>query len=858
MSIFQSISFKKLLLLISFALIYYVDAIPVTFKVDMRGRNISSSSVHVAGNFQSVAGLGNDWDPASTKLNDAEGDSIYSITIDIPPGNYEYKFINGSSWGLEENPQGDCITASNRNRTVTIGEVELVLPAVPFNGCIGRVTLSINMSNETISSEGIHVMGNFQKAIGLAENWDPATLKLEDLNKDNTFETTFNIPYGEYEYVFVNGKNATDAEVLQLDCSIEGENNTNSRIMNVTEGGDDPKVYCFGTCEVCDPNNVSNFSTYWWNDAVFYEMFIRSFYDSDGDGIGDFKGAIEKLDYLNDGNPETETDLGITAIWLMPMMESPSYHGYDVTNYYKTEPDYGSMEDFEAFLDAAHERGIKVIIDLVLNHSSSEHEWFIQSNNNDAKYRDWYIWSETDPDKTGPWGQKLWHQKTDDFYYGIFWSEMPDLNYTNQEVKEEMYKVADFWLDKGVDGYRLDAIKYLIEDGDVVENTEETFTLLEDFSTVFKTKNPQSFSIGEAWTNTSKIIPYVQNNRMDACFDFDLAGSILDAVNNQDPVKIEQQMKTIQKSYPILQYGTFLTNHDMDRVYNQIGSNEDKMKLAASLYLTLPGVPFIYYGEEIKMVGTGAHENIRRPMQWSNESNAGFSTVAPWYGIGSGYLTNNVKAMEADPASLLNHYKKLVHIRTKLKALQRGNYINLNYDDEKGYHFIRIHSDEAVIVSANTGTNSSSPVLSLASSTLPTGNYFVTDVYNNQAMGSIEINNNGGFENWQPFSNSISSRTARILSITKDNPLSVINNTAPQYDFTIAPNPTEQVFSIYLETIQPSQKQIEIISPQGKLLYSKKTAQNSLQINTREWSSGIYFVKVSYKNKSQTKRLVIR
>ncbi len=240
---------------------------------------------------------------------------------------------------------------------------------------------------------------------------------------------------------------------------------------------------------------------------------------------------IEKLDYLNDGDSTTSHDLGITGIWLMPMMKSPSYHGYDVTDYNAVEPDYGTMEDFENFLDAAHERGIKVIIDLVLNHASSQHTWFSQSANNSGGYREWFRWSATNPGTIGPWGQTVWHPAAGNFFYGLFWNGMPDLNYRHTPVKDEMFDVVDFWLDKNVDGYRLDAIKYLIEDGEVLENTPETFALIEEYHDVTKASNPEAFSIGEVWSSTESIIPYVQNERLDACFEFGLAGAVIDAVN---------------------------------------------------------------------------------------------------------------------------------------------------------------------------------------------------------------------------------------------------------------------------------------------------------------------------------------
>jgi alpha-amylase len=362
--------------------------------------------------------------------------------------------------------------------------------------------------------------------------------------------------------------------------------------------------------------------------VVFYEVFIRSFYDKVGnDGIGDFRGLIDKLDYLNDGDPNTDTDLGIGALWLMPMMKSPSYHGYDITDYYATEPDYGTMEDFEELLAACHARGIKVIIDHVLNHTSTQHPWFQQSAANQNNFRDWYVWSNTNPGITGPWGQNVWHSHSSGFYYGLFWGGMPDLNYRNEAVKNEMFDASDFWLEKGVDGFRLDAIKYLVEDGNQLENTPETFTLIEEFSERFKAAQEESFTIGEVWSSTSTVVPYVTGNKLDACFDFDLAESILSGVNNRVASGIKNQIENVVASYPGQRYGTFLTNHDINRVMDIFQNDVEKMKSASAIYLTLPGIPFVYYGEEIGMRGSGPDEEKRKPMQWNTSTNAGFSTA---------------------------------------------------------------------------------------------------------------------------------------------------------------------------------------------------------------------------------------
>lgn len=850
---------RKSILLIGFLYSLSISAqtVSVTFQVDMSNETISSSGVHIAGNFQSAAGLGSDWNPGSTPLSDTNGDEVYEITVLLPSGAYEYKFINGNAWGTDENPPSECSIGNTNNRGVSIGNTDLVLPPVPFNSCIGSVKFAINMRGQTISPDGVHVMGNFQEAAGFTQNWDASSIQLEDVNADNTYEIELTLPAGDYEYLFVNGNETVAAEVLPSDCAVLGNNNTNNRTISVGDGAADLPTYCFNTCEECDPYLSTDFATHWWNDAVFYEIFVRSFYDSDGDGVGDFQGIIEKLDYLNDGNPDTKTDLGVTALWLMPMMESPSYHGYDVTNYYETEPDYGTMEDFEELLEAAHTRGIKVIIDYVMNHTSRQHPWFTQSADNETDYRDWYVWSDENPGFLGPWGQGVWHGNGGDYYYGLFWGGMPDLNYNHPPVKEEMFNIANFWLDKGVDGFRLDAIKYLVEDGTVLENTPETFSLLEEFNDEYTANNAEAFTIGEVWSSTNSIIPYVQNERLDVCFDFDLANDILSAVNSGNATSIQQQMQEMQAAYPALQYGTFLTNHDMDRAYNRVSSNAEKMKLAASMYLTLPGIPFLYYGEEVSMTGTGPHENIRRPMQWSDEAHAGFSSTSPWNGVGANYTTNNVAIMEANSNSLLNHYKKLIHIRHEQVALRRGNYLNVENGESKVMSFARTYDNEGVIVVSNLGTSATNPSLNLAVSNLTEGLYFVTDLYHDEALGTVSINENGGFENWQFSSAGLDGRTTSILLISEDNPVSVAAIPLLDFDFDVFPNPTSGQTEIYWEGKDAQEATVSILSASGLKLYEGKMTGQSLTISTNNWAKGLYFIKITIDGGMRMKRLVV-
>jgi glycosidase len=273
----------------------------------------------------------------------------------------------------------------------------------------------------------------------------------------------------------------------------------------------------------------------WRRGAVCYEIFVRSFYDSDGDGVGDLNGLIQKLDYINDGDPDSQRDLGARCIWLMPVTQSPSYHGYDVTNYYHVERDYGTNDDFKRLIGEAHRRGIRVLVDLVLNHASSEHPYFKDALlNPGSPYRDWFVWSVTDPGIQGPWGQQVWHRAPgrEEYYYGLFWGGMPDLNYETPAVRTEAQELATFWLmEMGADGFRLDAIKHLVEEdyGRVAEHVPATHEFLREFAAHIRRVAPDAFTIGEVWDSIGAMLPYYPD-QLDAYFAFEASDAILESV----------------------------------------------------------------------------------------------------------------------------------------------------------------------------------------------------------------------------------------------------------------------------------------------------------------------------------------
>ena len=480
----------------------------------------------------------------------------------------------------------------------------------------------------------------------------------------------------------------------------------------------------------------------WWKDAVFYEIFVRSFYDSNGDGIGDFNGITQKLDYLK--------SLGITALWLMPIYPSPSYHGYDVTDYFSVNPQYGTMDDFKNLLSQAHMRGIHIILDMVLNHTSDQNPWFINSNNNVAPYRDWYIWSDTNPGYLGPLGT-AWFAGKQGYYYGIFGASMPDLNYRNPAVTNEVDKIAAFWLkDTGVDGFRLDAINYLIEEGQKQINTQSTHNWLKGFYTTYKADNPDAFTVGEVFGSDATLAATYIGNQMDMVFNFEMASGFINSANGQTNSAIDSALTFAKQSMPSWQFATFLTNHDQARTMSTLNSSVDKAKLAAFLLLTSPGTPFIYYGEEIGMEGDKPDPDIRRPMQWTAGANAGFTTGTPWEGLGPNFQTANVAVESTEPGSLLAFYKNLIAVRANNPVLRSGALTILSTGDAGVYASLRYDNNNLFLILANlTGQPISDYALGGGDPTIANGIYHPTSIFGSGTFSSGTVSA-GKFSNYQP------------------------------------------------------------------------------------------------------------
>jgi glycosidase len=454
----------------------------------------------------------------------------------------------------------------------------------------------------------------------------------------------------------------------------------------------------------------------WWREAVFYEVFVRSFKDSNGDGQGDLRGLIQKLDYLNDGDPATTTDLGVDALWLMPVFASPSYHGYDTTDYEAVQADYGTPDDFRTLIVEAHRRGIKVIVDLVLNHTAASHPWFrAAARSSTDPRRDWYVWSPTALDWTQPWNasQTTWYPAGTGFYYGVFWSGMPDLNWKNPEVAAEAARLARLWLDRGVDGFRLDAVRYLVEDGPGQQaDRPGTHAAWKAFAAAVRAHDPSAALVGEAWADTLTISDYYGDvtavpggDELPLLFDFPLAAQLVGGVTGGSAEGIDATLRDVLATYPAgATDAPFLTNHDQVRLATAVGGGDARLKLAAALLLTLPGAPFLYYGEEIGMQnGTdGNDESKRTPMAWDAAAPGnGFTTGTPWYGFAPGAGAANVASQGRDPDSLLSRYRQLIRLRQASPALRRGALGPLTTGSPALLAFTRTVPGETVLVVHN-------------------------------------------------------------------------------------------------------------------------------------------------------------
>lgn len=443
-------------------------------------------------------------------------------------------------------------------------------------------------------------------------------------------------------------------------------------------------------------------------EGVYYEIFVRSFADSDGDGIGDLKGITNKLDYLK--------NLGIDGIWLTPILESPSYHGYDVTDYKKIKQEYGTEEDLKQLIKEAHKRDMKVIMDFVINHTSSQHTWFQSASTDaDSEYKNYYRWvkksDSTDFDRfvKSSWGTRVWHKSGDEYYYGIFDASMPDLNYNNEKVREEIKDAAKKWLELGLDGFRLDAALHIygIHEFEQMEDPEAAnIQWWNEFACACEEVNPDVYLVGEAWDGSKPLAEYTQP--FDTKFDFTLAQDLMEAIKQEEAVEtsfdtsLAEYLQEIEDTYEKNSGGAYLdgvfaTNHDQDRIMSQV-NDETKAKLMANVYLTLPGNPFIYYGEELGMYGEGEDEHKREPFLWSESGTKGDTS---WEENTQNKTLASLEEQKKQPDSMYRHYKKLLQVRKEHAALQQGKYEVYHTENTEILGFYRKNEQEKLLVLHN-------------------------------------------------------------------------------------------------------------------------------------------------------------
>ena len=407
--------------------------------------------------------------------------------------------------------------------------------------------------------------------------------------------------------------------------------------------------------------------------GVYYEIFVRSFADSNGDGVGDLNGITARLDYLK--------WLGGSGLWLTPIYPATSYHGYDVTDYFAVNPQFGTLSDFHRLLREAHARGIKVLIDMVLNHTSDRNPWFERALDPKSPYHDWYTWAGKGADLAAQSsvGAPAWHPRDGQYYLGDFSDSMPDLNYDSPAVRREMLKVGRFWLSQGVDGFRLDATTQIYIDfkSDIgsPRAVGKNVAWWQQYHEGLRATDPNVFLLGEVPADTeAQAAPYYGG--LNSVFDFPLAKVLVAAAAGETSPNLGSYVAQAWRSFqrnargPIVD-SPFIGNHDRDRVLDQLHGNMSHMRTAAAMLLTMPGDPFVYYGEEIGMHGVKPDERIREPMRWDRKPHqAGETWWEPAPDNASPGLS--VAAERADPQSLLHFYRRLIHWRIDLPALRDG------------------------------------------------------------------------------------------------------------------------------------------------------------------------------------------
>jgi maltose alpha-D-glucosyltransferase / alpha-amylase len=497
----------------------------------------------------------------------------------------------------------------------------------------------------------------------------------------------------------------------------------------------------------------------WFKHAVFYEIHVRGFFDGNADGMGDLRGVTDKLDYLE--------WLGIDCIWLLPMYPSPLRDGgYDIADFYDIHPDYGTVEDFRAFVDAAHQRQIRVIADLVMNHTSSDHPWFQEARSSpDSPKRDWYVWSDTDdgyPDArvifvdTEP-SNWTWDPLAGQYYWHRFFSHQPDLNYENPEVQDEMLRVLRFWLDLGIDGFRLDAVPYLYEDeGTNCENLPPTHEYLKRVREEVDASYPDRVLLAEANQWPEDVVEYFgEGDECHMAFQFPIMPRMFMSLRREDATPMYEILERTPSIPDNCQWGLFLRNHDeltlemvtddeRDYMYAEyakdprmklnlgirrrlaplLDNGRDEIELMHAILFSLPGSPVLYYGDEIGMgdnVFLGDRDGVRTPMHWTGDRNGGFSTadfaqlyLPPLMDPVYGYAAVNVEAQLRTPTSLLRWLHRFVELRKQHPVFGLGTYEPLEPSNPRIFAHVRRWEEEIVLCVHNLARTAQAAELDLA------------------------------------------------------------------------------------------------------------------------------------------------
>jgi alpha-amylase len=420
----------------------------------------------------------------------------------------------------------------------------------------------------------------------------------------------------------------------------------------------------------------------WYQDSVFYHIWLDGFADSDGDGYGDLAGVLNHLDYLNDGKADSKTSLGVNALWLSPFFDANSRHHYDAKSFYKVDSRLGDMDLLKTLLQRAHQRGMRVIFDMVPNHSSSRHPYFLNSRSaTNALLRDFYVWTDSPPQ-----GMRNWTRTENGYYYDEFGRGMPDFNYLNPQVVAEMENVMRFYFNLGFDGVRLDAVRYLVEEGDQTADTQGTHQILKEICKMAKAYSGDRYLVGEAWASNDIMKTYYGNgDELTACFNFSFTGSVANSIERADGDPLDDNISYFCHNLPQgFVPANFLVNHDSAGARSMTRYDQDlrKIRLAAALNLLEWGIPYVYYGEEIGMEGqNGSDQNMRRPFIWKNAED-----------------------LAKDPQSLLSWHRNIIRARLGNVALRHGDYRRIATGDQQVYAFVRSTPEQKVLCLFNLNT----------------------------------------------------------------------------------------------------------------------------------------------------------